>query len=36
MGHRGVVFSVEMADSTEKIYSGSRDNVSHINEANFT
>lgn len=27
-GHRGVIFAVEMDDSTEMLYSGARDNVS--------
>jgi hypothetical protein len=30
-GHKGVVFCVEMTDNAERIYSGSRDNVSTIN-----
>ncbi len=32
-GHKGAVFAVEMDDTTERIFSGSRDNVSCIFEA---
>ncbi len=27
-GHKGAVFAVEMDDATERVFSGSRDNVS--------